>query len=172
MILRKSMMLFFILLSAHHSASAFPELWDQSPAPLHTLMSFYYRAGDARALTKTDLFFLASNDCSQGLLAHYQSSPSFFPIRPQSFFSLRTDSTYQALSSVLTQDQFPKVNSVLIRFMGENGALPYFLTACADQKINCCIRVRCQSKTATCLPVYAFPTQVFILYQKLIDEAG
>jgi len=169
MSLMKYVVLCFILLSQNNSVIALPELWDQPSSPINQLVTFYYRSGDASALTKTDLFFFTESDCSQGLLAHYQSPPSFFPIRPESFFSLRTEGTYQALSSVLTKDQFPQVNSILIHFRGENGALPYFLTACADQQINCCISVRCIEEKEACFPLYNFPTQVLIFYEKLIE---
>lgn len=159
---------YLLIISSYvHIAYANPQLStildDQS------LVNFYYRAGDINTIERSDLYFFSTPDCSAGFLAHYQTE-EYFPIHVNQFFSLLKNNIYQAGQSLIPTNQLPQIHSILIQFKGPQQTMPIFISACADQKINCCIQIKCNIINETCEPIHVLPTQAFILFKQLIES--
>ena len=108
-------------------------------------------------------FLLTKHDCSEGLIADYQTpmdAPSF-ATRPSTPFILKSPSVYQLARQILGDEKVESIHSILIRFRGSNKRLSWFHGTCADQGNNCCIPIDCSNATGLCIPRHEAEVQTF-----------
>ncbi len=160
--------LYLIAVQAY-ALPVFTDLFSYQWSPENRLVTFHYKAGDVGALAKAKLHFFTVDDCQIGYLGQYpiQSTAKGFGLRTSHDFSLLANATYQAASSALGSENISLIHSVLIQLVGNRNELPRFLTACADQGINCCVAIECSNDSGACLPKYQFPRQTFILFKQI-----
>ena len=160
--------LYFIAIQVY-ALPAFNDLFTYQWSPENKVVTFHYKAGDVHALAKAKLHFFTMDDCQAGYLGEYpiQSTAKGFGLHVSHDFSLLANTTYQAASSVLGNEKISLIHAVLIQLVGSGNELPRFLTACADQGINCCVAIECSDDSGTCMPKYQFPRQTFVLFKRI-----
>ncbi|RUR05883.1 hypothetical protein [Legionella sp. km772] len=158
------MMLFIPIGQANaHSWDFFSNKWHDNEA----LLVLHYKAGYVENIHSASFAFFGVDDCQKDLLAYYKTplqEKAPFAIRPLTKFALLGDKIYQIATGLLPTKDIHSIQSLLIRFRGKNKELPRFLSACADEGVNCCVAIQCSNDAGICLPKFNFPAQSFIFF--------